>query len=304
LGQFELIDRVTIAYYDSVVRFLRNFFRQEASLGHLRPFDFNMLAYGLIGLTFFQALDWGPGQETYGRDRLIELTLDLIRGGLSGPRPYDQPQDLAVSNVRLRPEDQAQQNDDLTQGQTTRQAIFQAAEKVFGQYGFNRANISEITRQAGVAQGTFYIHFKSKFDLMEGFVKYLSREMRRELRLATDQTADRREAEREGMLAFYRFLARHRRIYRVVPEFETTGREMTMWYYNKLAEGYMAGLAEGVKKGEIRDLPVPFLARSLMGFHHLIGLKWLVWNSSPQAEIPQQFLSEAVEFWLYGLDPR
>ena len=33
LGEFELIDSVTIGYYDSIARFYRNFFRQEAGLG-------------------------------------------------------------------------------------------------------------------------------------------------------------------------------------------------------------------------------------------------------------------------------
>jgi hypothetical protein len=56
-----------------------------------------------------------------------------------------------------------------------------------------------------------------------------------------------------------------------------------------------------VKRGEIRKLPVPFLARSLMGLNHMIGLKWVVWNSYPQAELPPQFLNELVQWMLEGL---
>ena len=58
-----------------------------------------------------------------------------------------------------------------------------------------------------------------------------------------------------------------------------------------------------MEKKEIRDLPVVFLVRSLMGFSHMIGLKWLVWNSSPQARLPKQLLSESIQFVLDGLDP-
>ena len=154
---------------------------------------------------------------------------------------------------------------------------------------------------AGVAQGTFYIHFKSKRDLLDGFVRYLSRELRRTLQQATEGLTDRRDQEREGLGTFFRFLRQHSRIYRVVGESETVGQETGMWYYQKLASGYVAGLREGVKRGEIRSLPAPFLARSLMGLNHLIGLKWLVWNSYPQGEFPPRLLDELVQWVLDGL---
>lgn len=303
LGEFELIDPVTIGYHDALARFYRRFFRHEAAQGTIRPLDPNLIAYGLIGLTYFQAMDWGPDREVFSPEQIVDLTLDLIRRGIAGPKPWT-PSPLPVPSVLSA--DNAQPpvpEKDLTQGQKTKRAIFQAAEQVFGQVGFNRANISEITRRAGVAQGTFYVHFKSKRDLLQGFVEYLSREMRLALRQATDRVSDRRDQEREGLLAFFRFLTQHRRIYRVVAESETMGQEISMWYYNKLAEGYTAGLAEGIARGEIRDLPPAFLARALMGFNHMIGLKWLVWNTSPHAKIPRQLLEEAIEFVLKGLRP-
>ncbi len=301
LGEFELIDSVTIGYYDSMARFYRNFFRREAGLGTIRPFDPNLITYGLIGMVYFNTLDWGPKTEAYRSDRLVALTVALILQGISGTKPWGRPKDLSPSSSVRKPEDIPEAVEDAAQGQMTKRALFQAAETVFGQYGFNRATISEITRSAGVAQGTFYIHFKSKRDLLEGFVRYLSRELRRTLKRATEGLADRRDMEREGLVTFFRFLRQHSRIYRVVGESETVGLETGMWYYKKLAAGYVSGLREGVKRGEIRTLPVPFLARSLMGLNHLIGLKWLVWNSYPQVELPPALLNELAQWVLEGL---
>jgi AcrR family transcriptional regulator len=303
LGEFELIDSVTIGYYDSIARFYRTFLRQEAGLGTIRPLDSNLITYGLIGVVYFNTLDWGPKSEVYASDRLISLIVDLILKGISGTKPWNRPGDLMVSSSGGKTEGPRESEEDAAQGQMTKRAIFQAAEKVFGQYGFNRANISEITRLAGVAQGTFYIHFKSKRDLLEGFVRYLSRELRRTLKQATEGFADRRDMEREGTLTFFRFLRQHNRIYRLVGESETVGQETGMWYYKKLAAGYVSGLREGVKRGEIRKAPVPFLARSLMGLNHMIGLKWLVWNSYPQAELPPPLLNELVQWVQEGLGP-
>ena len=300
LGEFELIDPVTIGYYDSIARFYRRFFRHEMGRGFIRPFDPNLIAYGLLGIVYFNSLDWGPEGKVYTPGQQVQLTLDLIRKGISGPKPWARPSDLSASSSPerlaglLKPQEDAQSH-------LTKRAIFQAAEKVFGQYGFNRTNISEITRMAGVAQGTFYVHFKSKRDLLEGFVRYLSRELRRTLKLATEGLEDRRDMEREGIITFFRFLRLHSPIYRVIAESETVGQEMGMWYYKKLAEGYISGLKKGIKKGEIRNLPAVFMARSLMGFNHMIGLKWLVWKSFPQAEFPKPLLIEAIQLVMDGI---
>jgi len=47
-----------------------------------------------------------------------------------------------------------------------RERILDAAERVFAQHGFFAARVSEIAKQAGVADGTIYLYFKSKDDLL------------------------------------------------------------------------------------------------------------------------------------------
>ena len=47
-----------------------------------------------------------------------------------------------------------------------RERILTAAVKVFARAGFYNARISEIAREAGVADGTIYLYFKSKDDLL------------------------------------------------------------------------------------------------------------------------------------------
>lgn len=303
LGELELIDPVTIAYYDSIARFYRGFIRDQAAAGNIRPIDPNLFAYGLMGMAHFFFPDWGPRIKSYPLPQGVALTVELIRRGIMGPSAWRRPGDLAVSSApdRSRQADQVQPG--LSQGQKTRQAIFQAAEHIFGQLGYNRASIAEITREAGVAQGTFYVHFKSKLELLEGVIAFLSQSLRRELRLATTGCQDRRDAEREGMLAFYRFIRHHRELYRVVAECEAISPEAAKMYYSRMANRYLVYVRQGVARGQLRELPASFLVRSLMGCNHMIGLKWLIWNSSPYAEVPHHLLGEAVELILYGLDP-
>lgn len=304
LGEFELIDLVTIGYYDSMALYLRRYIRRQVTEGHFRPLDANILAFGLMGMAVFQAMDWSPEGRRYPVDETADWAAALVLKGLCGSNTWSGPDDPTVSSYRGLREAAPPGDQELTQGQMTARAILEAAESVFGQYGFHRASIAEITRQAGVAQGTFYVHFKSKRDLLENFVRHLSREMRRTSKQVTGHLEDRREVEREAILTFFQFLSDHRRIYRLVAESETMGREISMWYYKKLAAGYEPGLARGVKAGQIRDdLPVDFMVRSAMGALHMIGLKWLVWNASPVAEVPKQLAGDTISFLLKGLSP-
>src|SRR5262252_4384063 len=45
-------------------------------------------------------------------------------------------------------------------------AILQAAARVFARSGYFNARVSEVARAAGVADGTVYLYFKSKHDLL------------------------------------------------------------------------------------------------------------------------------------------
>jgi len=301
LGESELIDRVTVGYYDSIARYCRNFLRMGAQKGHIRLLDPNMVAYGLIGVCYFNSLDWGAEDMGFSQEEVVDLIMDLIMNGISGLTPWKRPSGWSLLRMPDPTPLHSENRGPLTKGEETRQALFRAGEKVFGQHGINRANIADITREAGVAQGTFYVHFGSKSDLIEGFVKYINHQMRRELQRVVVGIEDRRDAERVGILTFFDFLRKHREIYRVVPECEMISREVALWYYEKMAHGYSQGLRQGIQKGEIRDYPVMFLARSLMGFTHFIGLKWIVWNTDPQAEISDQMFQDIVEFLFFGL---
>lgn len=65
-------------------------------------------------------------------------------------------------------------------------AILEAAIKIIARYGYHRTRVSDIAREAGVADGTVYIYFSKKEDIlvslfqemMSGFVNGLRQELR------------------------------------------------------------------------------------------------------------------------------
>lgn len=60
----------------------------------------------------------------------------------------------------------SQQTKEKPQRQERRAAILEAAIDTFAQRGFHHARVSDVARQAGVADGTIYLYFKSKDDLL------------------------------------------------------------------------------------------------------------------------------------------
>ena len=55
--------------------------------------------------------------------------------------------------------------------------ILEAAIKVFSRHGYYKATISQIAREAGVADGTIYLYFKNKDDILKSFFTYRTREV-------------------------------------------------------------------------------------------------------------------------------
>src|SRR6187431_1649982 len=62
-------------------------------------------------------------------------------------------------------------------GQRTRNALIEAARKVFERDGYLNARITDIAEAAGVAHGTFYTYFVSKEEIFRAVIVALQDEL-------------------------------------------------------------------------------------------------------------------------------
>jgi AcrR family transcriptional regulator len=192
-------------------------------------------------------------------------------------------------------------------GEATRRKILDAAEEVFGEMGYYEASISEITRRAGVAQGTYYIYFHSKREIFAELVEDIGKRLRADMRAAIAGASDRLEVERRGFEAFFSFVARHRRIYSIVQEAERVAPEAFNAYYRGISQGYIRGLKEAMSEGTVRKLDPEAIAYTLMGIGHFVALRWLIWPQEGEAEhgykgeLPANVFDSVMEFITYGL---
>lgn len=162
-------------------------------------------------------------------------------------------------------------------GEATRRRILDSAEDVFGESGYYEASVSEITRRAAVAQGTFYIYFHTKRDIFVELVDDLGRQLRDAMRRAIGDAPTRLDAERRGFAAFFTFVADHHRIYSIVQEAERVAPEAAQAYYRNISRGYERGLRAAIDAGEVRSLDPEVVAHALMGIGHMLALRWIIW---------------------------
>ncbi|MFC7790292.1 TetR/AcrR family transcriptional regulator [Microbacterium sp. MAHUQ-60] len=195
-----------------------------------------------------------------------------------------------------------------TRGQKTRRRLLEAAEQVFADLGYHEASIVKITEHAGVALGTFYLYFDSKQSIFEALVLDLNSRVRHSMSEAMAGASGRIEAERLGFEGFFRFTARHPALYRVVREAEFVSPAMLRLHYERIVDGYQAGLAAAQRSGEVaEELDTEVVAWALMGAGELIGMRYLLWekdaDGNPPAQIAPAVLDGMTAFIARALRP-
>jgi TetR/AcrR family transcriptional regulator, fatty acid metabolism regulator protein len=66
------------------------------------------------------------------------------------------------------------------------QRILDAASKVFAEQGFYQSTVAQVAKEAGVADGTIYLYFKNKDDILVQFYEYKTRQVFERFREAVD----------------------------------------------------------------------------------------------------------------------
>jgi AcrR family transcriptional regulator len=186
-------------------------------------------------------------------------------------------------------------------GQKTRQKLLRAAEVIFGEKGYERASIADITRKSGVALGTFYVYFPDKQSIFVEVVDELGERLRRLIAESVAGLSNRLEVEREGLRAFFEFAREHPNLYRVVRQAEFVDEECYRRYYDRFAKGYVRGLTQAMDAGQIRRMDPEALAYCLMGIGDFLGMRWVIWEEDPGLD---RVLDAAMDLIESGLDPR
>jgi AcrR family transcriptional regulator len=152
----------------------------------------------------------------------------------------------------------------------------------------------KITEAAGVAQGTFYLYFGGKQEIFDVLVEDLNTRIRHAMSEASAQGTTRLESERLGFQAFFKFTAEHPALYRVIRQAEFVSPKMLRLHYDRLAEGYIAGLQAAKDSGEIAIQDPVVTAWALMAVGEMVGMRWILWSDTH--EVPPEVFEETMAF--------
>ncbi|MFP4214173.1 MAG: TetR/AcrR family transcriptional regulator [Desulfohalobiaceae bacterium] len=160
------------------------------------------------------------------------------------------------------------------------QQILEAAIKIFARQGYFNSTISQIAREAGVADGTIYLYFKNKDDILDNFFSYKTGQVFSRFKQEVDSA--------EHALDKLRNL-----IHRQLAEFETNRdmaivyqmetrlkrhlsdrkiKEMSKMYFDLVAEIVEQGQKEGVIR---KNLQVNLVKQLIIGAVDEVITTWL-----------------------------
>jgi AcrR family transcriptional regulator len=169
-------------------------------------------------------------------------------------------------------------------GKATRERILCAAEEVFGRRGYYDASISDITKLAGVAQGSFYIYFASKQAIFDELLETRAGEMHIALETAARAAGTLPEAQRAGFRAFFRWIGEHPWLYRVTRQAEFVNPDLRENFYRGFAERYGIALQKGMEARELPSSDPDLLVWAMMGMADFVAMRFIVWGGSPMSD--------------------
>ncbi len=149
------------------------------------------------------------------------------------------------------------------------QIILDSAGAVFAEHGFYRATISQIAAKAGVADGTLYLYFKNKDDILYQYISYKTEIVFEKMRAAVEKGKNAEEKLRllirchleefqsdRHMAVIFQSEARYLR------DIQSQIKDISKMYLDLLSDIIEQGQIEGAMR---QDLFVGLVKRFILG---------------------------------------
>lgn len=190
-----------------------------------------------------------------------------------------------------------------------RRALLEAALSAFSEHGYHATHVSHIVKEAGVARGTFYLHFESKHAVFEALIEQM-------LEIFLESRPEHWEPDFSSFVAAEKALSQsyrailntfrtHRRLCRLLFE-EAIGLEQG--FAERLAQHFAVWhrrvkttlerlISEGLAR---RDLDTEVSAELVLGMVERLARRYLFAEAEPDLE---RLVKALVHFELSGVRP-
>jgi TetR/AcrR family fatty acid metabolism transcriptional regulator len=187
-----------------------------------------------------------------------------------------------------------------------RQAIIDAAVVVFARKGFFGAKVSEIAEAAGVADGTIYLYFKSKDELLISLFEEKMQVIIDDLLDLLSEVSDPEEKIRRSVVAHLELVASQPQLMQVLTIELRQSARFIKEYSPKGFGRYLGILGAILEEGQTsgvfrRELHPGVFRRALFGAIDEISLEWILRSREQPLPDPKVIGREIADFILRGL---
>lgn len=152
--------------------------------------------------------------------------------------------------------------------------IIKAAEKLFYEVGYEKTSIANITSEADVAVGTFYLFFKDKLSLYHFILFDYQKRIKEAMNENIKGKTSREDKEKYGLIAWLKFVNDNPYTYSIIWQSLGINKDLFVDYYRSFTESYFRSLSKD--KNELTDIDLYDLSLSLMGISSFVGLKGMI----------------------------
>lgn len=208
---------------------------------------------------------------------------------------------------RETPADDSAREPKGKRGTDKRERILRAAIEVFARNGFYATRVSEIAKAAGVADGTIYLYFKNKDDVLVSIFEDRITKLLAFLRAELAKASSVEERVRVVVELQLGLLEEQRDLAEVVTVNLRQSSRLLKEYAAPLFSEYLeliaSVIADGQREGVLRDDVSPrVVARGLWGALDGVALTWALGGEKPSKPEPlRRAASQIASVFLDGL---
>lgn len=180
----------------------------------------------------------------------------------------------------------------------TRKRLLDAAVRLFAERGLHGVTSHEIARAAGVASGTFYLHFRDKTDAYRHIVFHAIEDLTHRVQQAVGAAASNVLVQRVRAEAIVAFAENNRDVVRILFSTDSEAASVEADALTNLASGLEARLRREREEGSFpADLDPAVCARAHVGMTaHLID--W--WTQDPSRASRDTIIETLVRLQFVG----
>jgi TetR/AcrR family fatty acid metabolism transcriptional regulator len=158
--------------------------------------------------------------------------------------------------------------------------ILEAAVKVFAKQGFHKSTIAQIAREAGVADGTIYLYFKNKDDILVQFFEFKTRQVFDRFQEIVSKGDNAKEKLSQLIRSHLQEFERDRNMAMVYQSETRRNSPLVKEQIKQMSKMYLDIVAEIVEQGQVegcfrKDLYLGLVKRYILGAVEEVINTWI-----------------------------